>query len=90
MILTVNPAEAVHLLETVYRNPMPDPMGQDVLLSKIKSLLVDSLEEAEEKKTIEKYGEWAEKELEKINRLQEKNLEFQPQQARKVVSRKRK
>ena len=69
MILKLTYTEALHVFETLLMSPQSNYLDHETLIAKIRSSILESLEEVEDKQNIDSYKLWIENENQKINSL---------------------
>lgn len=73
MILSITGTEVLLLMETLLKNPIEDPKIHERIYGKLRRLLTESLEDSDEKESIESYRRWISSEQARIDDLRKKN-----------------
>lgn len=66
--------ELLHVLHSLFENPLSNEVENQALLDKIKKPILESLDKEQERIDDQLYQNWLEQESKKIHSLKQKNL----------------
>jgi hypothetical protein len=74
MKVTLSPKEVLHVLVHTIQHPISDSQTQQTLIGKLKSSLLETLENFEEQQNVNLFHDWEAKEVKKLQDLKNENL----------------
>ena len=86
MNVSLSAKELLHVLETVVRNPMSNPLDQEELLESLKKPIHSVLVKEDEKLLTKKFESWTASESKKIEELSQKNSDLTAVRPPKVAA----